>query len=171
MAMNRAFKAALLLGAAVTCARGEAPKPAPGVHFLPEEAWLFAAPSGGRWSAEMEEEQVTALPPTSELRLQLTQPLEEFRVRLIDDQGDPVPYRASAHLAPAGEQVHTLLFAAPLAPGRYRLVIDAPLGGALRDPAGRRFRGQRFRLLVQRESADSAASLANIAASSGRSLR
>jgi hypothetical protein len=119
----------------------------------------------------MEDEQVTILPQTAELRLQLTQPLAEFRVRLIDERGESLPHQERAHIAPAGEQVHTLVFPSPLAPGPYRLVIDAPLGGVLRDGAGRRFRGQRFRLLVQRDSANSAASLASSTASSRRSLR
>ena len=89
------------------------------------------------------------MPATDELKLQITDPLAEFRVRLIDAAGEAVPHRASTEMhAPTGQQVHTLSFARPLQPGAYRIVIDAPPGGVLRDARGWRMRGQRFRLLV-----------------------
>jgi len=120
------------------------------VRLLPEEAWLYARTSEGTWSAEIEEESIQPVPPTDELKLQLTQPLAEFRVRLIDERGTSVPHDGSAAMhAPTGQQVHTMRFPRALAPGKYRIVIDAPLGGVLRDAAGRRYRGQRFRIAVE----------------------
>ncbi|HEY6908031.1 MAG TPA: hypothetical protein VI356_01570 [Myxococcales bacterium] len=144
--MSRAVALALLLACS---GRPQVPAADPGVHLLPEEAWLYARLPGGRWSEEIEDENVIAMPATDELKLQLTDPLAEFRVRLVDAAGEAVPHRAATELhAPTGQQIHTLSFAQPLLPGAYRIVIDAPPGGVLRDARGRRMRGQRFRLLV-----------------------
>jgi len=119
------------------------------VRLLPEEAWLYAQTTEGWWSAEIEDENVQPVPATNELKLQITQPLAEFRVRLIDEQGNSLPHDGSAAMhSPTGQQVHTMRFPRPLGPGNYRIVIDAPLGGVLRDATGRRYRGQRFRIAV-----------------------
>jgi hypothetical protein len=145
--VNRAGAALLVLFAC--SGRPQAPAAAPGVHLLPEEAWLYARLARGNWSAEIEDEDVVRMPATDELKLQITDPLAEFRVRLIDGAGEAVPHRATTGLhAPTGQQIHTLSFARPLQPGAYRIVIDAPPGGVLRDARGWRMRGQRFRLLV-----------------------
>lgn len=145
--MNRAGAALLVLFACP--GRPQAPFAVPGVHLLPEEAWLYARLARGSWSAEVGDEDLIRMPATDQLSLQLTDPLSEFRVRLIDAAGEAVPHRASTGLhAPTGQQIHTLSFARPLRPGAYRIVIDAPPGGVLRDARGRRMRGQRFRLLV-----------------------
>jgi hypothetical protein len=145
--VNHAGAALLIL---IGCSgRPQPPAADPGVHLLPEEAWLYARLARGSWSAEVEDEDLIRMPATDQLRLQVTDPLGEFRVRLIDAAGEAVPHRASTELhAPTGQQIHTLSFARPLQPGAYRIVIDAPPGGVLRDARGRRMRGQRFRLLV-----------------------
>jgi hypothetical protein len=144
--VNRGCAILLLV---LACSQGRGAPPAPGVHLLPEEAWLYAQLPSGTWSAEIEEEGVVQVPSTDQLRLQITQPLAEFRVRLIDGRGQAVPHRGAVGLhAPTGQQLHTLQLERPLEPGAYRIVIDAPLGGVLRDARGRRFRGQRFRLQV-----------------------
>jgi hypothetical protein len=146
--MNRAG-AALAILLACSGRQELAPAAAPGVHLLPEEAWLYARLPRGNWSAEIGDEDLIRMPATDQLELQITDPLAEFRVRLVDANGDAVPDRTATELhAPTGQQIHTLSFARPLKPGAYRIVIDAPPGGVLRNARGWRMRGQRFRLLV-----------------------
>lgn len=145
--MNRAW--VMLLVLACCSGRHQPPAPTPGVHLLPEEAWLYARLPGGTWSAEIEEEDLIRMPATDRLELQIADPLAEFRVRLVDASGNTVPGGAATELhAPTGQQIHTLSFARQLAPGAYRIVIDAPPGGVLRSAKGWRMRGQRFRILV-----------------------
>jgi hypothetical protein len=144
-------RAAAALAIVFACSGRQEPLPAAarGVRLLPEEAWLYARLPAGKWSAEIEEEDMIRMPSTDELKLQITDPLAEFRVRLVDANGETVPHRAASGMdAPTGQQIHTLSFAQPLRPGAYRIVIDAPPGGVLRDARGWRMRGQRFRLLV-----------------------
>jgi len=148
--MRRVALAALAVAALAGSGRREAPAARPiGLFFLPEEAWLYARVPRGWWSAEMEEDNAYQVPCTDELKLQITNPLSEFRVRVIDGRGETVPGQQSAAAMDAvGQQVHRVRFARALDPGAYRIVVDAPLGGTLRDAQGRRYRGQRFRIVV-----------------------